>query len=674
MSYYSCASSNFNPSASLAISVLYEFNDLNQRTKMTREDNSYWSYDYDDLGQVTDATKRDESGSEIPSFDFEFKYDDIGNRKSATRRNTGNDEDVVKSYTPNLLNQYSERSVPNLIDVVGSANANAQVLVNGKQATRSGDLFHQQLVVDNTDASQWLDVDVIAHDSVAGTYRKESGNQFLPKSPVEPQHDEDGNLTQDGRWSYTWDGENRLIVMETLATAVIAGVLQQKLEFAYDGQSRRIQKKVLGWTGSSWMPDQDTRFIWDGWNLIAELDALDTYNATHTYVWGLDLSGSMQGAGGVGGLLFAETATGSSIPAYDGNDNVLAYVDASSGVTQAEYEYGVFGESLRTEGKTADDFNFQFSTKYVDAETRLYYYGYRFYDAELGRWLNRDPLGEEGGVNLYGFVGNDAVKHVDVLGRQSMYAMIADLLQKTLAEYDRMLQFVSAQKPTVNSMLVPLDWLKKLCQDKDGEAFVEHFAAGKNIAVMTDLVAAGFPPYVGGFNFKGDMAVSNNLGWLHNAFVNKFGYKGTADQLQFAILYEEGIESINVSKDWVINNSPQNSSGYPGSAVNQAASEMLTDIFLTSVGEPARLPTLVSKGFNGYLTWRGPPKARKVSQTKAAKQAKKNKGQSGQKSGYGLQATGKNLRDALNNGSLLWGWDCDRVCNKTLNQAYEIHK
>ncbi|MCG8526731.1 MAG: RHS repeat-associated core domain-containing protein, partial [Opitutales bacterium] len=407
-----------NPSASLAISALYEFNDLNQRTRMTREDNSYWIYDYDDLGQVTDAHKKDSSGGMIPSFDFGFKYDDIGNRKSATRVNEGNAQDVIQKYTPNVLNQYSERYVPNLIDVVGTANADAQVLVNGRQVTRSGDLFHKQLVVDNTSDVQWFPLDVIAHDSVAGTYRKESGNQFLPKSPVEPQHDEDGNLTQDARWDYTWDGENRLIAMETRALTVSAGVPQQKLEFAYDGQSRRIQKKVSSWTGSSWMPDQDTRFIWDGWNLITELDALNTYAAINTYVWGLDLSGSMQGAGGVGGLLFIENTSKDFIPAYDGNGNVLAYVNAITGETEAEYEYGAFGETLRTEGETADDFNFQFSTKYVDAETRLYYYGYRYYDPETGRWPNRDPLQEDGGVNLYGFVVNNPISLIDILGLQ----------------------------------------------------------------------------------------------------------------------------------------------------------------------------------------------------------------------------------------------------------------
>jgi RHS repeat-associated protein len=59
---------------------------------------------------------------------------------------------------------------------------------------------------------------------------------------------------------------------------------------------------------------------------------------------------------------------------------------------------------------------FLFSTKYYDWETGLYYYGYRYYDPSMGRWPNRDPLGEAGGWNLYGFVVNDPLGYVDVLG------------------------------------------------------------------------------------------------------------------------------------------------------------------------------------------------------------------------------------------------------------------
>ncbi|MCB1228579.1 MAG: RHS repeat-associated core domain-containing protein, partial [Verrucomicrobiales bacterium] len=58
----------------------------------------------------------------------------------------------------------------------------------------------------------------------------------------------------------------------------------------------------------------------------------------------------------------------------------------------------------------------RFSGKYTDAETGLCYYGFRFYEPERGRWLNRDPIEERGGINLYGMVGNDAVNYWDYLG------------------------------------------------------------------------------------------------------------------------------------------------------------------------------------------------------------------------------------------------------------------
>ena len=56
------------------------------------------------------------------------------------------------------------------------------------------------------------------------------------------------------------------------------------------------------------------------------------------------------------------------------------------------------------------------STKYFDDETELVYYGYRYYSPEMGRWGSRDPIGEWGGLNLYGFVGNGPMGSVDTLG------------------------------------------------------------------------------------------------------------------------------------------------------------------------------------------------------------------------------------------------------------------
>ena len=56
------------------------------------------------------------------------------------------------------------------------------------------------------------------------------------------------------------------------------------------------------------------------------------------------------------------------------------------------------------------------STKYFDDESELAYYGYRYYSPELGRFVSRDPIGEEGGMSLYGFLHNDSINLVDIVG------------------------------------------------------------------------------------------------------------------------------------------------------------------------------------------------------------------------------------------------------------------
>ena len=134
------------------------------------------------------------------------------------------------------------------------------------------------------------------------------------------------------------------------------------------------------------------------------------------YSWGKDLSGTLQGAGGVGGLLYLTVDGAIYIPCYDGNGNATRYLDAN-GCTVAQYVYDAFGRTISQTGSLADIFRHRFSTKYFDAESGLYYYGHRFYSPVLRRWLTRDPIEEEGGLNLYGFCGNNAVCRYDKDGR-----------------------------------------------------------------------------------------------------------------------------------------------------------------------------------------------------------------------------------------------------------------
>ncbi len=165
--------------------------------------------------------------------------------------------------------------------------------------------------------------------------------------------------------------------------------------------------------------------VWQGVSVIAAHGGTSTTHSGNApvngYLWGLDLSGQTgsapNGAGGVGGLIAIKTASnGTHFCAFDGNGNVAALVDGSNGTVSANYEYGPFGENIRVSGAVAALNPLRFSTKYCDAETDLYYYGYRFYNPELGRFLNRDPIAEKGGLNLYGFVGNDPENYIDPLG------------------------------------------------------------------------------------------------------------------------------------------------------------------------------------------------------------------------------------------------------------------
>jgi RHS repeat-associated protein len=204
--------------------------------------------------------------------------------------------------------------------------------------------------------------------------------------------------------------------MESLSTVPVAD--RQKLAFAYDYMGRRIRKAVYSWNTSANSYNTYTstgaRYVYDGWNMIVEL-GLSGVSVTRRYTWGPDLSGSLQGAGGIGGLVFVCQSGSTYYPAYDGNGNVVAMVK-SDGTVAASYDYSPYGELLASTGTYAGTNPFRFSTKYTDTETNLSYFGYRYYNPETGRWLNRDPIEENGGENLYHYVFNNPMNNTDYLG------------------------------------------------------------------------------------------------------------------------------------------------------------------------------------------------------------------------------------------------------------------
>lgn len=281
----------------------------------------------------------------------------------------------------------------------GVALAGATVTVNSQSPYRRTEYFRRELTVVNSSTPVWQGVSVAATGETTVT-----GNIFVPQTPESYGYDADGNLTSDGRWTYTWDGENRLA---TMAARTAVGP-QVSLRFDYDGMGRRMRKRVWDTVTFNGNLIVDQRFVYDGWNLIAMLDAQSSI--LQSFVWGLDLSGTMQGAGGVGGLLWgSDTASGAHFAGYDGNGNVVVLVSAADGTVTANYEYGPFGEPIRGKGAVAEANPFRFSTKFVDEENGLVYYGYRYHSPPQGRWPSRDPFGEEGfeGNKYFSFKAED---------------------------------------------------------------------------------------------------------------------------------------------------------------------------------------------------------------------------------------------------------------------------
>jgi RHS repeat-associated protein len=256
-----------------------------------------------------------------------------------------------------------------------------------------------------------------------------------PSAPVDEtfSYDDDGNMTADATISYTWDGENRLA--SAVPTSPTTG--SKKLEFVYDYMNRRVQKKVYTYNGSVWNLTSTERYVYDGWNVVLTLDGNNA--VTRKLTWGLDLSGTLHGAGGIGGLLAVKQGSTSYWYFYDGNGNVTEVLQPPTGFTilsgggggppsyvLAHYEYDPYGNCLypTPSGSYAATNPIRFSTKWLDNDLgsgkEMYNFGRRPYWTRLGRWGRRDPMMEEGGQNLYVLLTNNPINWIDPHGLSAL--------------------------------------------------------------------------------------------------------------------------------------------------------------------------------------------------------------------------------------------------------------
>jgi hypothetical protein len=141
----------------------YRYNPASQRTSVTNLDGSYWVYGYDSMGQVTSGKKYWSDGTPVAGQQFDYAFDDIGNRQTTMR-------DLRQaSYSVNSLNQYTSRTVPGFVNVLGTATNTATVSLWSQDnlalytpTTRKGDYFRGEMLFNNNTGALWLTITNVA--------------------------------------------------------------------------------------------------------------------------------------------------------------------------------------------------------------------------------------------------------------------------------------------------------------------------------------------------------------------------------------------------------------------------------------------------------------------------------------------------------------------------------
>ena len=214
--------------------------------------------------------------------------------------------------------------------------------------------------------------------------------------PFVPQYDASGNQTliktSTGIWTVVYNAANRAVGFTSQDGATV-------VECGYDYQGRRYMKKV---TVNGTVTSHE-RYLYRGYLQLAALDMLNRRNVLRTLLWDpLEPMATRPLALVQDNALYCY--------GVDFNKNVTEVFDAQGTIATA-YDYSPYG----TVTKAGDLIQpVQWSSEMNDEDLELVYYNYRYYNPADGRWINRDPIAEQGDWNLYGFVRNNL--NIDNLG------------------------------------------------------------------------------------------------------------------------------------------------------------------------------------------------------------------------------------------------------------------
>ena len=381
-----------NSTDSTLNSHTYAYNQASWPTNQVRNDGSYVNYVYDGIGQLSGVTGYETNGLQRPHENLGYAYDAANNL--SVRTNNA----LVQTFNANNLNELTTITRTGTLTVAGTTSSAAtNVTVNGSAASRYGDNTFALAGFTVTNGNNTFTA--IAQDS----YNRKDTNSVTFNLPATNNYiyDLNGNLTSDGTRGFDYDDENQLIRI----TATNAW----KSEFVYDGLGRRRLRTEYIYQGGGWQSVSVTRFVYCGSVVLEERDGNNIPQTSYT-------RGSEFG-GGIGGLL-ARTDHGSQSHAYyhsDATGNVTAMIDDSQAVV-ARYLYDPYGNTLAASGSLAQANTYRYASKELHLVSGIIYYGLRYYSPDLMRFINKDPIGEPGGVNLYGYALNNPTSYIDFWG------------------------------------------------------------------------------------------------------------------------------------------------------------------------------------------------------------------------------------------------------------------
>lgn len=339
-----------------------------------------YDFQYDRADQLTAATLKTTDPTPSIVKRYVYAYDAAGNRTSEQIDNG------VVSASHNTMNQITTTQPGGTLRIGGTTNEAANVTVGGQPARiLSGNRFEGEV----TAGAGTVSVPVVATDG-SGNARTYTYNVSVAGSTKTLTYDANGNLLSDATRTYEWDALNQL-------TAINQGT--HRSEFTYDSDGRRVRmvEKENGATV------EDKRFLWYGFGIAEERDAGGA--ATKRY-----FGGGVQQAGS--NYLFAPDHLGTVREMTD-----------TTGASRARYDLDPYGRRTKTSGDLDTDLGFASTSAHGASGLSLAVF--RTYDPERARWLNEDPAGLDGGLNLYAYVDGDPINQVDPLGLWSQWHQMA---------------------------------------------------------------------------------------------------------------------------------------------------------------------------------------------------------------------------------------------------------